>query len=176
MPQTLRSIVGQASKVSVRLTWPIRALLVAVAVGGSCLYGASLSWTLPGWSAGGSAVWMAVSAGLAWLVFIPALAIVARRSLACCLDASLLAMAVGEVVLIAGAGMNALVLMRPSAAVAIALNSFIVAFSNITMAAFLAVQLRWVQVPPSRTLLAWCFILNGSGAVTFVAFHHFLLG
>jgi hypothetical protein len=176
MPQTLRSIVGQRSTPDVRLTWPIRALLVAFAVGGSCLYGASLSWTMPDWRAGDSAVWMALSAGLAWLIFIPALAFVTRRSLRCCLDASLLAMAVGEVVLIAGAGINALVLMRANPTVSIAVNSSIVALSNITMAAFLTVQLRRVQVPPRRTLLAWCFILNASGAVAFVAFHHFLLG
>src|SRR4051794_29500436 len=80
MPQTLRSIVGSGSAPTCGpLGWPIRALLAAIAIGGSCLYGASLSWTLPHWQVGDGAVWLALSAGLAWIVFIPVLALIAER-------------------------------------------------------------------------------------------------
>ena len=47
MPQTLCSIVGQGWATGVRLSWAIRPLLVAVTVGGSSPYGASLSCTAP---------------------------------------------------------------------------------------------------------------------------------
>jgi hypothetical protein len=173
MPQTLRSIVGEGSESTCgSLRWSIRALLLGIAIGGSCLYGASLSWTLPNWQAGNSAMWMALSAGLAWIIFIPVLALVAGRALLCCLDAGLLTMAVGEVVLVVGAGVNILV---PSATLApVVVNSSIVTLANITMVAFLAVKLRRVRVPVKRTVLAWCVVLNGSGAIAFAAFHRLL--
>src|SRR5436190_22181626 len=84
------------------------AVLVAFAVGGSLLYGASLSLILPGWSAGAAAMWLALSAGLAWCVFVPALySFTALRWRECC-DASLMTMAFGEVILVSGALVNAL--------------------------------------------------------------------
>lgn len=59
-------------------TW---AGLTGIAIGGSALYGASLSLVLPRWRPSAGALWLALSAGLGWFVFGPALVLVTRRNI-----------------------------------------------------------------------------------------------
>lgn len=47
--------------------------LTAIAVGGSLVYGASLSLLFRGWRPGRSALWLALSAGGSWCIFGPVL-------------------------------------------------------------------------------------------------------
>jgi hypothetical protein len=151
-------------------------LLLAVAVGGSLLYGASLGLVLPGWQLGGAALWLTLSAGLAWCVFIPALWLITRLTIWRCLDACLITMAAGEVVLTSGALVNALLWwhdLTPNGAV---INALVVGVSNIAMAGMLTLQLRRSGVTVARTLALWMLALNGSGAVFFTALYRWLHG
>lgn len=45
--------------------------LVFIAIVGSAFYGATLALVLRGWTLQGSALWLTLSAGFAWCVFIP---------------------------------------------------------------------------------------------------------
>lgn len=171
MPQTLRHLVGEfAAPFPLRL-W---SLLIAVAVGGSCLYGASLSLVLPVWSGGNGAAWLAISAGLAWCVFIPSLSALTRTPFIVCWHACLVAMGGGEVVLMSGALVNAMLWRCHSLAHAAAINAGVVLLSNIVMAALLTLQLHRRGVPTGRALAAWMLILNGSGALFFAGLYPLL--
>ena len=138
--------------------------LMAVAVAGSLIYGASLAAVFPAWSERGTAAWLAISAGLAWCVFGPVLLRIAQTPWRVCLLACLVSMAFGEAILVTGAGLNFLGLTRAVPAVA---NWLIVIAANITMAVTLALQMRVLNVPAGRVLAAWCGVLNGAGAVLF---------
>lgn len=148
--------------------------LVIVALVGSAQYGASLALVLPGWGWSGAAIWLTLSAGLAWCLFIPALVLATRLSLVECIEASLRTMAAGEVILASGTAANLLLWRAGTLCNAEAINLLIVAISNVTMAAALATQLRR-RVPVSRTVAVWMLALNGSGAVFFAAFHRICL-
>lgn len=183
MPGTIRSIVGRmappqsgdgAAGVYPSASAAFRLVLVAFAIGGSCLYGGSLSWVLPHWHVVASAAWLALSAGLAWMVFIPALVFIVRRPFHFCFDACLVTMAAGEVVLVSGALANALASFSGATAHAAAVNAAIVGLSNLTMAAVLAAQLHRAGVPVARTLISWMLILNGSGALFFALLYTLL--
>ena len=143
------------------------AVLVAIAVGGSCLYGASLSLALPGWQSGAAALWLAVSAGASWCAFIPALSWATRQPLLGCLDRCLFTMACGEVVLTSGALVNLLLWHSAVTQNAAAINAGIVGISNVVMAAALAEQMRRAGVPVRTTLALWMLVLNGCGAAFF---------
>lgn len=114
--------------------------LILIAVGGSCLYGGSLSLVLPAWRASRGAVWVAASAGLAWCALGPALVLATRRNPVTLAQACLVTMAHGEGVLAAGVLLNAAA--RGSGWSARLpmdrLNLAWVALSNITMAVSLA--------------------------------------
>jgi hypothetical protein len=173
MPQTLRTIVGSTAE---RSSSHLPMLLVAVAVGGSCLYGGSLALVRPGWSTGAAAVWLALSAGLAWCVFIPFLWRATRLPLATCFHACLIAMAGGEVVLCSGALVNVLLAARHVTEHAGGINLAIVGISNVVMLAILAVILLGHGIPVRRTAAWWMVILNGSGALFFAVFFRLLHG
>lgn len=173
MPQTLRATVGEFAEPLPLRFW---ALLLAVAVGGSCVYGGSLSLVLPTWNAGPAAAWLAVSAGLAWCVFIPSLCALLRLPLGVCFHVCLVAMGGGEVVLTSGALVNVLLRMQHVTEYAVAINVGIVAVSNVVMAALLAVELHRRGVPMRRTFAAWMLILNGGGALFFAALYRLLHG
>lgn len=145
-----------------------------VAVAGSLLYGASLSLVLPGWESWSAAVWLALSAGIAWCVLIPVLCRVGRVAWVPCCDACLLTMAVGEGVLVSGALLNTLLWMACGSVHAAAINGVVVGISNVVMASVLAHRLRLHGVPPRRTWAAWMLALNGSGAVFFFIFYLWL--
>lgn len=151
-------------------------LLLAVAIGGSLLYGASLSLVLPGWNLGGAALWLTLSAGLAWCILIPALWLATRFPLWHCLDACLVTMAAGEVILASGALVNALLWWQQSTASGALINELVVGISNVAMAAVLALELRRNGTSVARTLTLWMLALNGSGAVFFAALHRWLHG
>lgn len=146
-------------------------LLTAVAIGGSLLYGASLAPVWPGFDIRGAALWLAASAGLAWCAFIPTLIAITRRAWNECVDACLVTMAWGEVVLLGGAAMN-VVLWRNGVTDARVANLAVVAISNVVMAAVLARRLA--GVPPWRVYAAWMLVLNGAGAVFFLVLYPIL--
>lgn len=177
MPRTiLHDLAGLAPVDRPALPLKRWAVLVTFAVGGSLLYGASLAWVLPGWDAGSTAVWLALSAAFAGCVFIPALfAFTELRWRECC-DASLLTMAFGAVMLASGALVNALLRLHAVTVHAVSINCLIVAFSSIVVAAALARLLRKPGVPVSRTLTLWMFVFNGCGASFFFALYSVLRG
>jgi len=149
--------------------WRVWGALVAVAVGGSCLYGASLSLVLPRWRLGSGAAWVALSAGLAWCAFGPGLVVLTRRHPLALAHACLVTMACGEAVLTTAAAWNLWLRLtgRWRRLPAGRANLAWVALSNVVMAAALATQLRSLGVPIRTTLAAWFAMLDGVGAVLF---------
>jgi hypothetical protein len=177
MPQTLRGMVGTFGRAICdrpKEPVPLQAILIAVAVLGSGLYGASLSLVLPSWNAARAAMWLAGSAGLAWAMFIPSLWIVTGLPFRRCWEASLVTMGCGEVVLASGALTNALLWLHHATVHAAAVNAWIVAISNVVMAISLVVQLRPHGIQMRTTLTAWIVVLNGSGAVIFAVLFRLL--
>ena len=150
-----------------RARWKRWFALIAVAVVGSCLYGASLSLVLRDWQTGAAALWLAVSAGAAWCVFIPALWRATRQPLLECLDRCLVTMACGEVVLASGALVNLLLWRAALLESAAPINAAVVALSNVTMFIVVAAQMRSEGVAVWKTLAVWMLALNGSGALFF---------
>jgi hypothetical protein len=80
--------------------------LATIAVGGSLVYGASLSLLFHRWRPGRSALWLALSAGGGWCIFGPLLVLVSRRRVQTCAQACLTTMTYGEAVLVSGAAVN----------------------------------------------------------------------
>lgn len=158
------------------IPWARWTLLTFVAVAGSCVFGASLSLVLADWNVFAAAIWLALSAGLAWCVLVPVLCWIGDVRPVPCLDACLVTMAFGEIVLTAGALMNGVLWRSGAVAHAALLNALVVGISNVVMAAVLMRRLRLHGVPPARVLAAWMLALNGSGALFFAAFHHLLHG
>jgi len=159
-----------------RIDWLRWTMLVLVAVAGSLLYGASLSAVLADWNAVASALWLALSAGLAWCVFIPALAWAVKLRLVPCVDACLVTMAVGEIILTCGAVVNVLLWWSGVVADAAMINALIVAVSNVVMVTALARLLRPRGVAAARVVAVWMLALNGSGAVFFIGLYCWLHG
>ncbi len=157
-----------------RNPWGRWGAFLAVAIGGSLLYGASLGLVLVDWKVVAAAVWLALSAGLAWCVLIPVLCRIGKVRLARCFDACLVTMAFGEIVLTVGAAINGLLWWRGAVAHAALLNVAVVAISNVIMALVLARRLRPHGVARGRVWAAWMVALNGSGAVFFLIFYQWL--
>ncbi|HEU5439433.1 MAG TPA: hypothetical protein VFU88_09095 [Ktedonobacterales bacterium] len=152
--------------------------LSAIALGGSLLFGAALGVSFPAWRAGRGAAWLALSAGLSWLLFGPLLVRVTRHGLLTCAHACLVTMAYGEMVLVPGA---ALLWLRASWPGLFPLPPAIwgvglVGVSNLVMAALFAVQMSALQVPLRRSLACWLVALDGSGALLFALFARLLQG
>lgn len=147
--------------------WRLWTALVAFAVVGSCIFGASLSLVLPGWELARTAGWFALSAGLAWCIFIPVLRLWFGVPWVRTVHAALVTMAGGEVVLCSGALVNVVLATQQPIANAGALNAVTVAISNVAMCALLAGQLRHDGVRVWQTIAVWMLVLNGSGAVFF---------
>lgn len=176
MPRTILHDLAALAPAE-RPALPLRrwSVLVGVAIAGSLLFGASLSWVLPGWGTGDAALWLSLSAGLAWCVFIPALHKFTALRWRECFDACLVTMAFGEVVLATGAAVNALLYLHAITSNAVLINCLIVALSNVVMATVLARLLRTRGVVVGRTLALWILTLNGSGAMFFCVLHRALL-
>src|SRR5437660_7044183 len=152
------------------------AKLAAIAVGGSLVYGASLSLLFRGWRPGRSALWLALSAGGRWCIFGPVLVLLSRRRVQTCAHACLVTMAYGEAVLVSGAAINVWLRLRGNFKQALLArwNFGLVGISNLVMAAALTRQLQAVGVPDWETLLSWMVVLNGSGALLFRLFRRIL--
>lgn len=168
---SLAPILSERHSAHLIIDIPLRRWLSqgVLAVGGSLAYGASLGLAIHHGRVLQTAVWVMLSAGLSWLVFIPALALAARRSFFLCLDRCLLAMAWGEVVLLAGAGVNLLLgythLMSP-----VPFNIVCVAVSNIVMTSVISRRMSSLGIPLLKTIFLWLVALNGSGALSFYLF------
>lgn len=161
-----------------RVSIPYRlwARLAALAVGGSLVYGASLSLLFRRWRPGRSALWLALSAGGGWCIFGPLLVLLSRRRAQTCAQACLTTMAYGEAVLVSGAALNVWLRLKGSfkEAVLARWNVALVGLSNLVMATALTRQLRALGVPAWKTLLSWMVVLNGSGALLFGLFRRLL--
>jgi hypothetical protein len=162
--------------------WRSWGVLAALAVAGSCVYGASLGLALPRRRSMAGALWLASAVGLGWCAFGPALVWATGRRVATCVQACLVTMAYGESVLAFGAAANVAgqiaggpgsqpahgtsqPIPRARTAAMVRLNVSIVALANGVMAAALAAQLRAAGVPVRKTLLLWVTVLDGSGAL-----------
>src|SRR5690242_8387426 len=84
-----------ASKVRFRAVIGTWSALAAIAVAGSLIYGGSIGLVVTGWRPGPGGVWMALSAGLAWCIFGPALIVITRLRMLTCAHACLVTMALG---------------------------------------------------------------------------------
>lgn len=173
-PSVMGSALGFIDWPEIR--WVRWTLLVGVALVGSAIYGASLSAVLADWHAVASALWLALSAGLAWCVFIPALVWAGKARPIPCIDACLVTMAAGEIVLTLGALLNAFLWWRGATTNAGAVNALVVGVSNLVMVVTLAARLRPHGVPTARVVALWMLVLNGSGAAFFIIFHRLLHG
>ena len=161
---------------TVTIPYKLWAELTAIAVGGSLLYGASLSLHFRGWRPTRSALWLGLSAGGSWCIFGPLLVLVSRRRVQTCAQACLTTMACGEAVLVSGAAINVGLRLKGSFKELKRWNFALVGLSNFVMAAALARQLRALGVPAWKTLLLWMVALNGSGVLLFRLLHRLLQG
>ena len=163
-----------------RVSIPYRlwAGLAAIAVGGSLVYGASLSLLFHRWRPRRSALWLALSAGGSWCIFGPLLVLVTRRRAQTCVQACLTTMAYGEAVLVSGAAINVWLRLQSSfkETVLARWNLALVGISNLVMVTALTRQLRALGVPAWKTLLSWMVVLNGSGTLLFGLFRRLLQG
>ena len=166
----------QSSRASI--PYRLWASLAAIAVGGSLVYGASLSLLFRTWRPGRSALWLALSAGGGWCIFEPLLVLLSRRRAQTCAQACLTTMAYGEVVLVSGAGINVWLHLKGSfkEAVLARWNFALIGLSNLVMATALTRQLRTLGVPAWKTLFSWMVVLNGSGAILFGLLRRLLQG
>lgn len=162
------------AKVIGQVPWGRWTALASAAIGGSLFYGASLGMALTDWKVAAAALWLALSAGLAWCVLIPVLCRIGKVRLLPCCDACLVTMAIGEIVLAVGALINGLLWWREAFGHAAAINILIVAISNVVMALALVRRLRPYGVPAGRVWGLWMLALNGSGAVFFFVFYQWL--
>lgn len=145
--------------------------LTAIAIVGSCIYGASLSLVLPTWKPTDGALWVLLSAGLAWFIFGPTLILVTKKNVFTCAHACMVTMAYGEGVLAVAAFANLIIAFNLPVSFNVSLfNFFMVFISNIVMALVLTLQMQAISVAWWKTLLTWVLALNGSGAVFFWLF------
>lgn len=155
--------------------WKTWAALIVIAVTGSCVFGGSLALFFPEWDMHRGALWITLSAGLAWCLFIPLLSIFTRQKLSVVLHASLVTMAYGEAVLIAAAFLNVISYGLKIPLPAANFNLAAVGVSNLVMLVGLALPLSVLGVRIATTALAWVVLLNGSGALFFWLFKGWLL-
>lgn len=154
--------------------WSIWIGLVAIAVGGSCLYGASLAYAMREGQLSRGALWLALSAGCAWAIFIPTLSLVTGRRLLSCAHAGLITMAYGELVLVSAALINLLLGSRLLPLNAAFFNICAILCSNIVMAIALTKQMSLLGIAPPRVIICWICVLNGSGALFFWCYYRLL--
>jgi hypothetical protein len=145
------------------LPYPLWIVLVLLAIGGSLLYGASLSLVIPQWHPLSGALWLALSAGIAWCIFGPLLVILSHSSPFTCAHSCLTTMAYGELILVAAAAFNLIGAIGQFHALSYVLSNILfVALSDAIMAIMLTLQMQALGMPLWKTLAAWIFVLNGS--------------
>src|SRR5260221_12921438 len=83
-PRRQLQAFDQAQAAQTRVPSTLWSKLTVIAVGGSLLYGASLSLLFRKWRPGRSALWLALSAGGGWCLFGPFLVLLSScRALTC---------------------------------------------------------------------------------------------
>jgi hypothetical protein len=172
--QAFDAMQAQHPSIPYRL-WSV---FIAIAVGGSLVYGASLNLLFRSIRPGRSALWFALSAGGGWCFFGPFLVLLSRRRARTCAHACLTTMTYGEAVLVNGAGINLLFSFKGGFKKAFLArwNFALVGLSNLVMVTVLTSQMRTLGVPAWKTLFSWFAVLNGSGALLFVLFRRLLQG
>jgi len=150
--------------------------LSGIAIGGSMIYGASLSLVVQRWHFGASAMLLTFAAGLAWCVFVPIIVMATKMNVFAVTHACLVTMAYGEAVLALGAVINVLLSSSQVFRVVdgVTFNAAWVLLTNIIMLMALAIQLAAVKIPYWKTALLWMVALNGSGYLFFIVFKQFL--
>ncbi len=162
------------------ITWQsvpygIWAALTAIAVIGSCIYGASLSLVLPSWQLTSGALWILLSAGFGWFIFGPTLIFVTKKNIFTCAHACMVTMAYGEGVLTLTALVNLILAFNLPVSFDVGVFNFsMVVVSNIVMVLVLSLQMQAIGVVWWKTLLVWMLALNGSGAIFFWIFQQVL--
>jgi uncharacterized membrane protein YhaH (DUF805 family) len=177
-PGRLLQAFDQAQATQAHVPYQLWSKLTTIAVGGSLLYGASLSLLFRRWRPGRSALWLALSAGGAWCLFGPFLVLLSHLRTLTCVQACLTTMAYGEGVLVSGAGINLWFRLKGGFEEAFLTrwNVALVGFSNIVMGTALVRQLHALNVPAWKTVLSWIAVLNGSGVLLFALFRRLLQG
>jgi hypothetical protein len=138
--------------------------LVLVAIGGSAIYGVTLSWADLFESPLNAAAWLTGWTGAAWITFGLFCVFFLRKPPLLLAHVCLVTMTFGMLPLLLGSVINSLLPpMDPIGYVAINVN--FVAWSNFLMAFMFSAQLAAVRVPLWKSLLAWFVVLNGSGAL-----------
>jgi hypothetical protein len=134
--------------------------------------------TMPDWQPVRGALWLTLSAGSAWIVYGLILCAATRKPVLDLAEAALIAMAVGEGVLVTGAAVDwamansgALYHVDP-----VWLNAGIVAISNVAMAASITRILARMGVEIWKSIALWFLGLDAVGVITFMIFYRLLLG
>lgn len=155
--------------------YPTWAALTAIAIVGSCLYGASLSLVLPDWQPTGGALWILLSSGLGWFIFGPTLIFVTKKNILICAHACMVTMAYGEGVLTLTALANLILSFNLPVSFNVGVFNFaMVVVSNIVMMLVLTLQMQAIGIAWWKTFLVWMLALNGSGAIFFLLFQQVL--
>jgi hypothetical protein len=183
MPVTLGACLinpGRTAKViatsPAHIPWRTWGALIGIAVGGSCIFGGTLAPFFPEWNFLRGALWITLSAGLSWCIFIPTLSLISRQNLAVIFHASLVTMAYGEAVLVTAAAINLVLYGLKIPVPAAAFNLAAVGLSNVVMLAGLALPLSGLGIRLLTTIFTWFIFLNGSGVLFFRLFRGWLLG
>ncbi len=148
--------------------------LVGIAVGGSAIYGASLHSLFPEWQFSTGALWIVLSAGLSWCLYIPALWLWSSRKFSTCVQASLVTMAYGELVLTLLAILNLIIWRSGMSMNAGYFNVLCIALSNLLMVIVLAKQMSSLGFKPWKTIVLWTAVLDGCGLLLFWIFRQLL--
>lgn len=155
--------------------WALWSKLSLIAIGGSLIYGASIAMVSDGWQLGRGALWLTLSAGLSWIIFMPILAWSLKLRLGAILQACLITMAYGEMVLVGGAMINLIIKYLYYDVDVLVVNLTIIGISNLVMMTALAKQLKVLNISWQHTIKLWLLVLNGSGAIFFMIFKKLLL-
>ena len=154
--------------------WPARALLAAVALGGTLAYAASFRAVPPGGPLIEAGAAVGLAAALSWPAFGAVLLLVtsARPSLLDWVDACLRTMSAGVVVLAAAAVLNLSAPLYGAEVNALpwlaAAHVALLCGANGVMLATLVNEARRLGLTAATAITLWMLVLNGSFATTFV--------
>lgn len=137
-----------------------------LAIGGSALYGASLSLHFEHWSFDLGAYWVIISASCSWILLFGTTYLIGYKkiSLRWLIQISLETVVYGVTVLIAASLVNLIAkgLHFPSLLM-VTPNILLVLFSNILMADHYIREMKTQHFSPPLSLLLWLTLLDGFG-------------
>jgi len=144
-----------------------RALFAAIAVGGTLIYGYSLSRLIELPIPAGLALALTIVTGVSWVMFGVGMRLGSGLSWWRCADHCLLAMVIGEAVLMTAASVNGIFSfwLRDHALFTGYLNLGFVLISDVAMGACLASAFGRDGVRRRKTWLLWLLVLNGAAAL-----------